>query len=153
MKPLGLLLSLVSAAGLLIWTIPSAISQTPAYGERLVSAPGTPTYRLTEEILSVQAALSQFDTALALHDVGGLQAIGIKRVSAKRWQQFFKDNPSATVTDRCVLSELSISNGTANWTCMETATIISEDKPKAFVHEIRFVFAKTDGRWMILDRR
>jgi len=129
------------------------MSQTPGFGEKLLPASESTTYQLAEEIGSVQATLEAFDSALAAHDVERLQAVGIKKVSAKGWQKFFKENPQATVTDRCSLSELFISGDTASWTCTETATIIYEAKPRAFDHVIRFTFAKTNGTWMIADRR
>jgi hypothetical protein len=153
MKSFGLILAVVSAAGTLTMTASKALPQTPRYGESLVSERRTATYQHADEITLVQAKLNEFDSALAAHDVGGLQAIGIKRVTAKRWLQFFKDNPRATVTDQCLLADLSISGNAASWTCTETATIISEEKPKAFVHLIRFMFAKTGGEWTIADRR
>ena len=153
MKSFRLILALVSAAGLLAMTAPGAFAQASGYSVRLVSASESATYELTEEAVPVQLTLMEFDSALAMHDVEKLQAVGIKRVSAKGWQKFFRENPRATVTDHCPASELFISDDTANWTCTETATIISEGKPRSFVHVIRFTFAKRDGTWMIADRR
>lgn len=153
MKSFRLLIVLVSAAGALTLAAANAASQTPGYGASLLPASDSTTYQSAGESGSLQATLNQFDSALAAHDVEMLQAVGIKHVSAKRWQKFFKDNPRATVTDHCEASGLFISGDTANWTCLETATIIYEEKPRAFVHVIRFTFAKTNGEWMIADRR
>ncbi len=101
----------------------------------------------------MRSALNQFDNALALHDVDLLESAGVKRADAKRWQKFFKDNPHATVTDQCPDSDLLISDNTATWTCTETATILSEGKPRAFAHVIRFTFARNNGIWTVADRR
>lgn len=149
----GRILALVSVAGPLALAAPNAFSQGSAYGLNLVSVPETATYQPAKEAVEVQAALSQFDSALDAHDVGKLRDTGIKAVTAKRWQSFFRDNPRATVTDRCPVSELFISDSTASWTCSETTTVISEGKPRAFVYVIRFKFAKANGVWMIEDRR
>lgn len=109
--------------------------------------------RSGEEAALVQAALDHFDFALASHDIGELQAVGIKPVLAKRWQKFFTNNPRANVTDNCPASTLFISGDTATWNCIEMATIISEGKPVQFTHLIRFSFANRNGVWMISDRR
>ena len=101
----------------------------------------------------VQAALSQFDSALALRDIGQLQAAGVQPVSLKRWQRFFKSNPSDSVTDNCPASALVITGDTANWSCTETATVLSEGKPLPFMYVIRFTFTKKNGAWTISDRR
>ncbi|MDR3752353.1 MAG: hypothetical protein P4K78_00790 [Terracidiphilus sp.] len=153
MRLFGWILALVSIAGPLALAAPNAFSQSSAFGVNLVSVPESATYQPAEEAVEVQATLNQFDSALDAHDVGRLRAAGIKAVTAKRWQSFFRDNPRATVTDRCPVSELFISDSTASWTCSETITVISEGKPRAFVYVIRFKFAKTNGAWMIEDRR
>ncbi len=153
MRFFGSILALISVAGPLALAPPNAFSQSSAFGENLVSMPESATYRPADETVQVQAALNQFDSALDAHDVGRLRAAGIKAVSAKRWQSFFRDNPRATITDRCPISELLISESAASWTCSETTTVISEGKPRAFVYVIRFKFAKTNGMWMIEDRR
>ncbi len=145
--------ALISIAGQLAMAAPNAFSQSPAYGANLASASEPATYQPAEEAVQVQAALNQFDSALDAHDVGKLRAAGIKAVTAKRWQSFFRNNPRATITDRCPVSDLFISDGTASWTCSETTTVISEGKPRAFVYVIRFTFAKTNGVWMIEGRR
>ncbi len=36
---------------------------------------------------------------------------------------------------------------------METVTIISENKPRTFLHTIQFTFAKRGGTWMVAKRR
>jgi len=152
MRSFGWILA-VSAAGSLAMAVPNAFSQSSAYSVNLVPASESVAYQPAEEAVPVQAALNQFDSALAKHDVEKLRASGINAVTAKGWQKFFRDNPRATVTDHCPISELLISDETANWTCTETATVISEGKPRAFAHVIRFTFAKRNGMWMIVDRR
>lgn len=101
---------------------------------------------------SVKAALSQFDYALAMHDVGMLQVAGVNRASARLWDKFFSENPLATVTDDCPVSELFVSENSATWTCTETVTIISAGRPRAFGHVIRFRFGRNDGMWKVADR-
>lgn len=153
MKPAGLILAIVSGVGLLAMATPSALSQSSGYGASSFSAFDSSIYQpAAVETLPVQAALNQFDYALAMHDIAMLQASGVKRRNAKRWQKFFKDNPRATVTDQCPVSALFISDNKASWTCMETATIISEGKPRAFQHVIHFTFARNNGTWLVADR-
>lgn len=154
MKPAGLILALVSGVGLLALAAPNAVCQSAAYQTSALSAPESPAFAPEGKAQPVQAVLKRFNYALAMHDVGMLQAAGVKRASAKLWQRFFSDNPHAIVSDRCPVSELYVSDNTASWTCTETATIISEGKPRSFQHVIRFTFAKNDaGAWMVADRR
>lgn len=153
MKSAGLILTFISGFGLFAMSVPNTLSQTPGRGESLLSASDVVTYQPTEEAMPVRSALNQFDNALALHDVDLLESAGVKRADAKRWQKFFKDNPHATVTDQCPDSDLLISDNTATWTCTETATILSEGKPRAFAHVIRFTFARNNGIWTVADRR
>ena len=148
-----MLFVLVSAVGALLMSAPSSFAQSPAGGESWLSRSESIAYQPTAEAFSVRVTLDQFDSALAVHDVDGLQAVGLKRVSAKGWRRFFRNNPSATVTDDCPVSELSISGGVASWTCTENVTILSEGKPRSFLHTIRFTFAKRNGTWMVADRR
>lgn len=117
------------------------------------SAPEPAVYQPVQEAVPVQAVLKRFDHGLALHDVGLLQAAGVNRSDAKRWREFFRQNPQATVTDECPISGLYISEESASWTCTETATIISEGRPRSFVHVIRFAFAKANGAWSVAYRR
>jgi hypothetical protein len=153
MRSFGLILALVSATGSLVMAAPNAFAQASGYSANLLSASESTRYQLAEEAVPVRAALNQFDSALAMHDVEKLQAAGIKQVSAKGWERFFKNNPRATVTDHCPVSQLFISDDTASWTCTETATVISEGRPRSFVNVIRFTFARRNGTWMIADRR
>jgi hypothetical protein len=153
MKPAGWFLTLVSGVGLLAIAAPNAISQTSTHELNPYAASEPATYEPVKEAVPVQAALNQFDDALARHDVGMLEAAGVKRADAKRWREFFRENPHATVTDRCSVSDLFISDESASWTCTETATIISEGKPRSFVHVIRFTFARNNGNWIVAERR
>ncbi len=149
MKSLGFFLALISAAGLLA-TAPSALAQSAVYP---AAEPIAAAYEPAEQAATVQAALYQFDAAVASHDVGLLQAAGIKPGSARGWQKFFKNNPEATVTDNCPASGLAMFGDTAIWNCTETVTVISEGKPVPFALGIRFTFAKRNGAWTIADRR
>lgn len=87
-----------------------------------------------------------------MHDVGMLQVAGVNTASAKLWDRFFSENPLATVTDDCPVSELFVSEDAATWTCTETVTIISAGRPRAFDHVIRFRFGRKSGIWKVADR-
>lgn len=151
MKSLASFLALIAVVGLLAIPAPHSWSQTANFVSSVVNSsvarPGV------GEAALVQARLDQFNSALASHNVTGLQAVGVKPVNAKRWQRFFKENPAANITDRCPVGELVISGDAATWDCTETATIVSEGKPLAFQHVIHFTFSKQDGIWMIADRK
>lgn len=110
-------------------------------------------YRPSGKAVPVRAALNQFSSALATHDPDKLQAAGVKPASIKRWRKFFRENPRATVLDRCPASNLAIFDDTATWTCTETVTIIFDGRPHSFLHIIHFTFARNNGTWMIADRR
>lgn len=149
----GMLVVLVAAVGLFGMATANSFAQSPVGGESWLSTSDSAAYHATADATSVRATLDQFDSALALHDVAMLQAVGVKRGSAKGWQRFFKDNPEATVTDDCPASDLFISDGVANWTCIEKVTILSDGRPRAFLHTIRFTFAKRGGTWLVAKRR
>lgn len=153
MKLAGFIFATVAGVGLLAIAAPCSFSQAPASGITLLSTSEPVTYKPATEAVPVRAALDRFDYALAMHDVGMLQAAGVKRTSAKRWERFFRDNPRATVTDQCPSADLFISDDTASWTCLETATIISEGKPRSFLHIIHFTFVRNNGMWMVADRQ
>lgn len=144
---------MLSAAGLFVTATPYALSQKSSYGVSSFSGSDDVEYQNWKEALPLEAAMDRFNYALANHDVGMLQAAGVKNSSAKLWQRFFSENPLATVSDRCPVSELMISYDTGYWTCTETVTIISEGKPKPFLHVIHFTFAKKRGVWLVADRR
>ena len=148
-----MLVVVVLAVGLLVVGAANSFAQSPVGGESWLSQPEPTVYRPTADAFSVRATLDQFESGLALHDVGMLEAVGVKRVSAKGWRRFFRNNPEAKVTDNCPASDLWISGDTANWTCTETVTIISERKPRSFLHIIHFTFAKRNGSWMVAKRR
>jgi hypothetical protein len=152
MKSFRFLLSL-AAAGMLAVSTPGAWSQPSQDDANQQAASVSPACQLVNEALNVQLALNRFDTALASHDVQQLLAIGVEPSSAKGWQRFFRDNPRATVTDTCSGSDLSISGDTANWSCKETSTIVSEGKPVQYAHNIRFTFTRKNGEWTLADRR
>jgi hypothetical protein len=153
MKPAGWFLTLLCEFGLLAMAAPQVPSQASRHDVDPLPATEAAAYPAWNDAVPVQAVLHQFDSALAMHDVGMLQAAGVRRADAKRWQEFFRNNPRATVTDQCPLSDLFISDASAIWNCTETATVISEGKPRSFVHFIRFTFARNHGTWMVADRR
>ena len=109
--------------------------------------------QVSSDATMVQERLLQFDSALASHDLNQLEATGIQPVSLKRWQKFFKDNPDATVTDRCPIASLFIMDDNASWNCIETTTIGTGKKQTGSEHMIHFAFARKNGAWMISDRR
>ena len=154
MKSFRFLLSHVAIAGMLAVSVPAAWSQGPENTndqQQAIAIP--PACQLVNEALRVQEAINRFDTALASRDVQQLLASGIEPSSVRGWQRFFRDNPRATVTDRCSGDDLSISGDTANWSCKETSTIVSEGKPVQYAHDIRFTFTRKNGEWTISDRR
>lgn len=139
--------------GLFAMAAPDVFPQKSDYSANSFTGSDAEAYRNWQEALPLQAVMNRFNYALANHDVGMLQAAGVKQSSAKLWQRFFSENPQATVADRCPVSELLVSYDTGYWTCTETVTIISEGKPKAFLHIIHFTFAKKRGVWLVADRR
>ncbi len=153
MKSSKFLVTLAAAAGTFAMVAPIAFAQSSEHSEMPPAVTASTAGQPVEAVARVRAALDQFDSALASHDVGELQAQGIKPKIAKRWQEFFRDNPRASVTDNCPAWALVISGDTAQWHCTETATIISEGKPVPFAHLISFTFTKKDQGWMISDRR
>jgi hypothetical protein len=149
----GVVFALVLTVGQLAVVATHGSAQASVHSENWLPESRSAAYQPAEEAVRLQETMNQFDSALATHDVRKLEAAGVQQVSVKRWQRFFKDNPRATVTDRCPASELLISNDAASWTCTETSTIISDGRPRSYVHVIRFIFAKTSGGWMVADRR
>lgn len=145
MKSITLLLALAAATG------SYALAAPGAFANPSTDSGTAPQTAYQPEL--VQAALNQFDSALALRDIGQLQAAGVQPISLRRWQKFFKNNPTARVTDNCPASSLIITGDTANWSCTETATVLSEGKPLPFVYIIRFTFIRKNGAWMVSDRR
>ncbi len=153
MKSSILLFALVAAAGALAAAPPDCGAQTSGSGARPAALPASGASQTAQEATLIQAALNHFDSALALHDFGQLQALGIRPASAKGWQKFFRNNPRATVTDDCPASTLAILGDTATWSCTETATLISEGKPLPYSLAVRFTFTRQNGVWTISDRR
>jgi hypothetical protein len=152
MKSYRSILALAAAAGVVVLSAAGAHAQTLKYIST-EPATATPASQPTGEATQVEAALTQFDSALASHDVTQMRAAGLRSTAAKGWQKFFKSNPEAKVTDDCPVWALTISGASASWSCTETATIISEGRPRQFAQVIRFTFAKLNGEWLIADRR
>jgi hypothetical protein len=153
MKSAGFIFATVLGVALFALAAPAAFSQKSDYGVSSFSASDPEPYQDWRAALPVEAAMDRFNYALANHDVGMLQADGVDRSSAKLWQRFFSENPLATVTDRCPISALFFSYGNSYWTCTETVTIISEGKPRAFLHVIHFTFVQKRGVWLVAGRR
>lgn len=147
------ILAMVFAVGLL----PST-AQVPAKGGH--THPANPEYGARSAFVpaprgwdTVKAALSQFDYALAMHDVVMLQAAGVDPAGAKRWDKFFSENPLAKVTDDCPASELFAGETKAFWNCTETVTLFPDGKAQPFYHLIQFSFGKKNGMWKVSGRR
>ena len=123
---------------------------------KAVSAPPPPPPpKPVDETALVRAALEKFNAALAAHNVAQMQAIWptMKPQQAKGFQNFFKSNRSAKMSDSCASSSLTISGNSADWPCNETTTIISGGRPTSSEHSIHFKFRKTDGGWVIAERQ
>lgn len=153
MRSRRILSILAAAAGVLAIAAPHAFAQVSGGGILPVVSAASDPHQFQQAAAPVQEALNQFDSALATHDIGLLQATGIKPSHARGWQKFFRDNPEASVTDSCPASALMIAGDTAHWYCTETATVISERKPVSFSKLIRFTFTRTSGVWTISDRK
>lgn len=139
---------------LLAMAAPTALAKgRHAHPAKPISTTGSTFIPAPRGFDTVKAALRQFNYALAMHDVGMLQVAGVDRASAKLWDRFFSENPLATVTDNCPVSELFVSEDAAFWTCTETVTIVFGGKPRAFDHVIRFKFGRKNGMWKVTNRR
>jgi len=157
MKPVSFLFALFVAAGVSVAgaqdrTLIASASGPEVGGNTPATVIPIPC-QVSSDATMVQERLIQFDTALASKNLVQLEAAGIQPVSLKRWQRFFKDNPEATVTDRCPIASLFIMDDTASWNCIETTTINSGKKQMALEHMIHFAFTKRNGAWLIADRR
>ncbi len=126
---------------------PKAAASAPA------SVPKVP--EPVDETAQVRAVVDRFNSALAAHSVAEMQAAwpGMKAQQAKGFQNFFKSNPDAKMSDHCTPFSLSIAGDSANWVCNETTTILANGRPMTSEHSIRFTFKKAGGGWAIQDRR
>jgi len=155
MRITRLVFALVAAAGMFAMAAPSSQGQfdRACTAGSDSAAAAVPAPRADDQVAMVQTALDRFDSALALHDVMQLQAAGVKPGDARRWQSFFRHNPQASVTDSCPATALYITGDTANWVCLEKATVLSEGKPFTHAQPIRFTFTRVSGGWMVSERR
>jgi serine/threonine-protein kinase len=103
----------------------------------------------------LQAVINNFDAAFDAHDVARMGSIwtGMKPNQAKQFQDFFKGQPAAKVSDSCSPAALNLMGDTANWSCNETSTYNSGGKMQSHSVIIHFTFARKGGGWTILDRR
>lgn len=108
-----------------------------------------------DEASLVRAAVEKFNAALGAHNVNAMKAIwpSMKSGQEKGFQNFFKSNPGAKMSDSCTPFSLTISGNSATWVCNETTTITANGRPNTSEHSIRFSFKKTNGGWIIEDRR
>jgi hypothetical protein len=161
MKSVRFFLALMATAATLAVTFTLAVPSAQAQGPENTAGNSSeqqaivipPSCQLVNEALQVQDAINRFNNALASRDTQQLLASGIEPASVKGWQRFFRDNPRATVTDRCSGNDLSIAGDTANWSCSEMSTIVSDGRPVQYAHNIRFTFTRKNGSWSISDRR
>jgi hypothetical protein len=118
-------------------------------------APAQSAPKPVDEASLVQAVLERFNAALAAHNVGEMRAVwpGMKSGQEKGFQNFFKSNPDAKMSDSCTPFSLSLSGDSATWVCNETTTIVAGGRPSTSVHSIHFSFKKVGGSWIIQDRR
>lgn len=121
--------------------------------QRAVQTPSLVSPPPVDERALVAAAFSNYNAALRAHNVAGMRAIwtGMSAKQAKAFQDFFKGNPDAAISDTCSPASLAISGDTASWTCTETTTIAAGGQPH--VHSMHFTFAKRNGVWTIADRQ
>lgn len=116
--------------------------------------PGSTAPPPVDQSALIQQTISSFNAALAARDLGKMAAVGISPQEAKRWQSFFKSNPSGKVSDSCSPSGLSFSgDNSANWSCTETTSFESGGKTQSLTHPIRFTFARKNGNWIIVGRQ
>lgn len=118
-------------------------------------APAQAAPRPVDETAMVQAVVQRFNSALAAHSVDAMRAVwpGMNRNQEKGFQNFFKNNPGAKMSDNCTAFSLTISGESATWTCNESTTIVAGGRPMTSQHSIAFTFKKSGGNWIIVDRR
>jgi predicted Ser/Thr protein kinase len=116
-------------------------------------APAAP--KGADDTALLQALVQRFNGALAAHSVDGMRALwpGMNKNQEKGFQNFFKSNPGARMSDSCTAFSLTVSGESANWVCNETTTIIAGGRPMTSQHSITFGFKKSGGNWIIADRR
>ena len=129
------------------------IVEPKAAAKAAAPAPSQP--KPVDETALVRAAVEKFNAALADHSVAAMKAIWPTMNSSqqKGFQNFFKSNRDAKMSDSCSPSSLSIAGDSASWTCSETTTIMANGSPMNSEHSIRFTFKKDGNGWVIEDRR
>lgn len=118
-------------------------------------APAAAAPKAVDETALLQAVVQRFNAALAEHSVDAMRALwpGMNKGQEKGFQNFFKSNPGAKMSDSCTAFSLTVSGESATWVCNETTTIIAGGRPMTSQHSISFTFKKSSGNWIIADRR
>ena len=118
-------------------------------------APAPEAPRPVDETALLQSVLQRFNAALAAHSVDAMRAVwpGMNRNQEKGFQNFFKSNPGAKMSDNCTAFSLTVSGEFATWTCNESTTIVAGGRPMTSQHSITFNFKKSGGNWIVSDRR
>ena len=120
----------------------------------VVAAPA-PAPAAPDDAALVSAAVEKFNSALAARNVAAMKALwpSMNSSQEKGFQNFFKSNRDARISDACSPSSLTISGSSADWVCNETTTIVVNGSPKKYEHSIRFAFRKSGDDWIVADRR
>lgn len=121
-------------------------------------APQQPTQQQPQTVdqsVLIQSAINNFSAAFNAHDVGRMQAawVGMTSRQGKDFQSFFKDQPSAKVSEACSPSQLNIAGDSADWSCSETTSFNSSGKQISSQHAAHFHLTRKGGAWTIADKR
>jgi serine/threonine-protein kinase len=105
--------------------------------------------------IEIKHTIDSFVAAYNSHNIGSVQQIwtGIKPGVAKSLADFFKNNPSASISDTCVAAGLTISGDTANWSCTEVSTFNAGSKTQSHTVTTHYTLAKKGGGWTIVSRQ
>ena len=129
------------------------VEPKPAAVPAAAPAPAVP--KPVDETALLAAVVQRFNGALAAHNVDAMRALwpGMNKGQEKGFQNFFRNNPGAKMSDSCTAFSLTISGETATWTCNESTTIIAGGRPMTSQHSISYTFKKAGGNWIIAGRR
>lgn len=107
-----------------------------------------------DETALLLAVVQKFNGALAAQSVDAMRAEwpGMNKGQEKGFQNFFKSNRGAKMSDSCTPFSLTVSGDTATWVCNESTTIIAGGRPATSQHSITYSFKKASGNWVIADR-
>ena len=114
-----------------------------------VPAPAPAAPQVVDQSVLIASVVNNFSAALAGHDVSQMQAAWptMTGQDVKKWQNFFKSNPKAKITESCPAGALAISGDSASWSCTVT-TMIPGSSPQP-PQRLRFTLAKRNGTWVV----